>query len=111
MNEYWRAKFGDQKKSEWSDDLIANPRGRFKFVGLEIDASLDLNITSRSTYSFLDWLGDVGGLMDALFFFCQIILLPYTTYRQKSFLMARIFHFKEKDDEKKLNEDEDAFKS
>ena len=93
-------KFGTPVKPKELDDLIKNPLGRYRYAGLEIDVSYDYIRTSRQTYGFLDWLGDVGGLMDALYFFFKAILLPYTTFREKSFLMSRIFHFKGRDNAK-----------
>ena len=74
-------KFGKEEKAKEQDDLIKNPRGRYRFTGLEIDVSYDFLRTSRQTYGFLDWLGDVGGLTDALYIFFKAILLPYTTFR------------------------------
>ena len=40
----------------------------YKVTGLEILASYDVVRINRETYSLLQFLGDVGGLYDALLF-------------------------------------------
>ena len=42
------------------------PLTKFKHTSMELNFSPDLLSVSRQTYSILDWLGDMGGLMDAL---------------------------------------------
>ena len=56
--------------------------------------SKDLIVTSRSTYGILDWIGDIGGLNDALVLLIKIILIPYTSFKKESFLLTKIFRFK-----------------
>ena len=46
---------------------------------------------NRSTYDILDCLGDVGGLMDILVLIFKIIMLPFTTFNLKSFLLTTMF--------------------
>ena len=50
-------------------------------------------ITNRQTYSLLDWLGDIGGLTDALLLILKIILYPYTVFTQRRFLLTNLFRF------------------
>ena len=45
----------------------------------------------RSTYDILSWLGDVGGLADALLRLVQFILMSFTTFNVKSFLLTYLF--------------------
>ena len=42
-----------------------DPSRKYKFTSIEWNLSSDLKITNRETYSILDWLGDMGGLIDA----------------------------------------------
>ena len=42
--------------------------------------SLDLKIIERSTYSILEWLGDVGGLFDMLCLIGGFLIGPLATY-------------------------------
>lgn len=43
---------------------------------------------SRQTYSLLDWLGDWGGLMDALFMVAQAFLSPFSALALKAKVAA-----------------------
>ena len=42
----------------------------YKFSGIEIKYSKDVQVISRSSYSFLAWLGDIGGLYVILKLIC-----------------------------------------
>ena len=58
------------------DDLSEKPDGEYKFGSLEILVKQTMLIMNRETYSVLDWLGDVGGLNDAI----VLILKPFISY-------------------------------
>ena len=47
---------------------MANFPSLYKYVSWELNMSLDRVNWNRQTYSLLDWLGDLGGLADALFY-------------------------------------------
>ena len=66
--------------SFWDEDLTVNPKGKYKFSSLEVGLNLDLNVTNRQSYNFLEWLGDIGGLADALFIISEVLLSGYSTY-------------------------------
>lgn len=38
----------------------------------------------RQTYSMLDWLGDMGGLLDAMYFIMAIVITPIQRYALNS---------------------------
>ena len=78
------------------DDLIKKPDGNYKFGSLEIVANPSTTILSRQTYSILEWLGDVGGLNDSLYIIAQLVLAPFTSFYNSSFLARNIFRFKKK---------------
>ena len=40
----------------------------------------------------LDWLGDCGGLLDALIFIFEYILAPYTTYALNSKIVETLVY-------------------
>ena len=44
-----------------------------------VTRSLDLKINNRKTYDLLDWLGDVGGLLDGLYLLVELFVASYTT--------------------------------
>ena len=41
------------------------------------ELSLDRTLIQRNVFSFLDWLGDVGGLLEILFIFYSLIYQVY----------------------------------
>ena len=45
---------------------------------IELDASV--TTIERSTYSILDWVGDIGGLLDGLRFIGSFLLAPIATF-------------------------------
>jgi len=47
-------------------------------LAVYFEISADIVRHSRSVYSVLDWLGDVGGLFDALSIICRIIISSLT---------------------------------
>ena len=48
----------------------------------------------------LDWLSDLGGLMDVLYFSASYVLAPLLTFRLQSALSSHIFRFKKSEPEK-----------
>ena len=48
-------------------------------------------IYERSTYSFLDWLGDVGGLFDGLILITRWIIQPFVSFSLSSKLLTLLF--------------------
>ena len=57
-----------------------------------IYVNLDMHVTERQTYDFLEWLGDIGGLFDALRYIGMIMIEPYAAYHLKVGLLTSIFH-------------------
>ena len=51
---------------------------------MEINLFKDMRQINRQTYSLLDWLGDCGGLLDALFFIGEIFVNPISLYFARS---------------------------
>ena len=45
----------------------------------------------RTTYSILDWLGDIGGLFDGLVLGAQVLLTPITAFALRRELLSEIF--------------------
>ena len=65
--------------------------GRYKFTSIWIEFEQNKVIIERSTYSFLDWLGDIGGLFDALKYLAGFTLLPIANFNLHSFIITSIF--------------------
>ena len=50
--------------------------------------NVDLHEINRKTESFLDWMGDWGGLLDALHFLSAQIISPYSAFALHSYLVS-----------------------
>ena len=64
---------------------------------------LDQNfvVTDRQVYSVLDWLGDIGGLVESLFFIGGIVLMVFN-YTYFDFLItSHLFKVRSKDESNK----------
>ena len=56
------------QRSAWNTFPTAeNPGSKFKYIGVDFWLSPNMKIWTRETYSILDFLGDMGGLYDALY--------------------------------------------
>ena len=53
--------------------------------------SLDSIVTERETYSLLEWLGDIGGLIDAFRYLGGFIVAPIASLSLQSVLLSSIF--------------------
>ena len=65
-----------QLASAWNDDLDKIPRGEYTFGRVIIDQENSIYKINRQTYNLLEWLGDIGGLLDAMLFIAQLALWP-----------------------------------
>ena len=54
---------------------------------------MDQEVIERKTYSLLEWLGDCGGLFDALRIIGMLIMWPFTSFKIKSLLLSKVFIF------------------
>ena len=84
-----------QSRSYGSDDDIQ--------VSIIYERDLDFHRVDREVYSILDWLGDVGGLYEALKIICGIFLSVVNFLQFENFLVSQLFK-KESDDK---DEDDD----
>ena len=57
-----------------------NPTADYKYVSLHFFIDRQINSISRETYGLLDWIGDCGGLYEALNNIGSIIMFPYSTF-------------------------------
>lgn len=57
----------------------------------------------RQTYSLLDFLGDLGGLFECLWFIGWVIVNPFKQYALKVFLMTSLYRIRERNGEKAIN--------
>ena len=66
--------------------------------------SLDVMNWNRQTYSLLDWLGDLGGLLDILLHIGRILVFPISSFNLKQLLMSSFFRYKFSDLSKNSSE-------
>ena len=48
---------------------------------------------NRATYSILDWLGDLGGLLDILLKIGELVVEPVAQFTLQVALMTNLFRF------------------
>ena len=78
--------------SGWIDFPTAdNPYAKYKYSSVSFNLDLNMQVINRQTYMFLDWLGDLGGLFDALCLICAAIISPMQSHTLKSRLMTLTF--------------------
>lgn len=68
-----------------------NPDGFYKFSSIWIEFSQDQFMIERQSYSVLEWLGDIGGLFDALRLIGFLMVAPFAKFWLKSELLSKIF--------------------
>ena len=61
----------------------------YKSMWFNLDAKQ--NVIERSTYSLLDWLGDVGGLFDGLILMTRWFVSPMVVFALRAKLLSQIF--------------------
>ena len=60
----------------------------YKFDGYYIELNQMSTSIERSTYSALDWLGDIGGLVDSLLLIGSIVITPIATLAVREKLLS-----------------------
>lgn len=75
-----------------------SPGTRYKYTAIEINFSSDRNLINRSTYSLLDWLGDLGGLLDALYLFGFVMIHPIARFAVDSKILSSLFRYRGSED-------------
>ena len=88
-----------QLPSSWMDDLMVNKTGDYKFASVEIRQEDSIYKVNRQTYNLLEYLGDIGGLLDAMLFIAQLVLWPVYNFNVSSYLMKRMFRKKSSSDD------------
>ena len=67
-----------------------DPFALYKYASVEINLNKDLAMINRQTYSMLDWLGDCGGLLEALFFISDMFFAPFMIFKVRQRLNSLI---------------------
>ena len=72
--------------SAWTD----HPK-KYKFTGFELLYDNNVRVTARETYGLLEFLGDLGGLFDALYYGFAFIVSPLSSFVLSAELMMSLF--------------------
>ena len=64
---------------------------KFKYDSFYFQLSKEVQVIKRSTYSVLDWLGDVGGLYDGLKIIASFLIAPISSLAAKDLLLTQVF--------------------
>lgn len=71
-----------------------NPYNQLKFGSAWIELSTKQTVVARSTYSLLDWLGDIGGLLGMLQLLGGAFMGPFALFNMRVHLLESIFDVK-----------------
>ena len=97
---------GDIILSSWTNfPTQEDPTAKYKFASFAIQRESDKLAISRSAYGVLDWLGDWGGLMDALKMIGELIIMPFSGFRMMSTLAGLFITLKPENSESKSESD------
>ena len=72
----------------------SNPYGPYYYYALFFTMNLDVTVHNRKTYSLLDWLGDVGGLLDGLYLVVEFFIASYQTLILNRYLSSALVWIK-----------------
>ena len=68
-----------------------NLEGKYKFASLFLEMDTEQLVIERSTYAILDWLGDVGGLVDGIYILTGVLLGGLFSISARANLLSLIF--------------------
>ena len=86
--EFYRVNYGGNGPSfmnKWPTK--EEPDNKYKFASVWFELSQDEIKIERQTYSILEWLGDVGGLVDAFRYIGVFLLSPLADFVLKQKLV------------------------
>lgn len=71
----------------------------YKFVGVDVNFTTTLHVIERSTYGLLEFVGDMGGLLDALMIMGALLVYPMAEWHIKNTILHALFMFKPRNSE------------
>ena len=77
----------------------SDPQGRYKYSSVYLLLSQDKTFIERQTYSALEWLGDIGGLFDALYILGSVFVAPLTHFVLQTALHVNVFKKRPSDED------------
>ena len=73
---------------------MENPDGKCKFASTYITVNSAKQMSVRQTYGLLDYFGDIGGLIDFLFYLATFILQPFSQFIYSHHILTKLFRTK-----------------
>ena len=67
------------------------PDNHYKISSVVVTLDQNISQIERSTYSSLEWLGDIGGLNDAMRIIGQFIVGPVAAFSLKAEMVSQAF--------------------
>lgn len=93
--EFYSYEMGLPQPSAWNKfPTKEQPLTRYKFSSLEVWFGQDSLTINRQTYSALDWLGDIGGLLDSLYIIGAVFMSPFAYFTLQINLLTKMFRFR-----------------
>ena len=74
--------------NEWP--TVENP-SNWKINSISVELRQEKITYERYTYSFLEWVGDVGGVADGLYFSGYFLMQPFAIFAVKAELLYVLF--------------------
>ncbi len=53
---------------------------------------MDIETTERATYGILDFLGDIGGLIEVLLMICGSLMFYLSGFKLDALMINRLYH-------------------
>ena len=70
---------------------VEQPHDRYKYLSIELNLNAHSKHITRTSYSLLDFLGDLGGLFGVLLEAGRLAVAPMSSFALQSALMTTIF--------------------
>lgn len=64
---------------------------RYKICGVQIVMSHDLDVYNRSSYDLLQYLGEIGGIVEFFILFGVLIIGWFNKFNANSFLVSMLY--------------------
>ena len=82
---------GRQLPSSWRDNLEKDPDGQYKFGSMSLQLNREQTMIIRQAYGLLDYFGDIGGLIDGLYYLISMLFSPFWKFSISSHMLSKLF--------------------
>ena len=82
--------------------MMTRPYERENRVHVQVTFEFDLTLylIDRDVYSYLDWIGDVGGLNEGIFLLLKVMLLSMQFFDLEHLLIENLYRQSKKQDKR-----------